>query len=188
MDSDGLPMIGAGVDYTQVGAIHQKRTLAFINYFITNTVSFLNNFSRSCEVRLQKYNAKLQRLEACMEILEAKLSSIPGLDDASTIVEKSGAPGVPLENSNSTAVAADLAPSDPVVINEIVTGELPQVPEMTDGMVFAKDDPTYKKFFKMLHVGVPEPAVKLKMQAEGLDPNILSNPEQLIPSSVDEEA
>lgn len=85
MDSDGLPMIGAGVDYTQVGAIHQKRTLAFINYFITNTVSFLNNFSRSCEVRLQKYNAKLQRLEACMEILEAKLSSIPGLDDASTI-------------------------------------------------------------------------------------------------------
>lgn len=37
----------------------------------------------------------------------------------------------------------------------------------------AKEDPVFKRFFRMLHVGVPEPAVKLKMQAEGLDPEIL---------------
>lgn len=32
---------------------------------------------------------------------------------------------------------------------------------------------SYKKFFKMLQVGVPAQAIKMKMQVEGLDPNIL---------------
>lgn len=60
--------------FLQVGAIHQKRTLAFINYFVTSTVSFLNNFSRSCEVRLQKCESRIQKLEASIGILEAKVS------------------------------------------------------------------------------------------------------------------
>lgn len=34
-------------------------------------------------------------------------------------------------------------------------------------------DPVYKKYFKMMHFGVPKPAVKLKMQQEGLDPSLL---------------
>lgn len=46
-------------------------------------------------------------------------------------------------------------------------------PEVPSGMISAKEDPTYKRFFKMLQVGVPEPAVRIKMQAEGLNPNIL---------------
>lgn len=60
-------------DFSKVGAIHQKRTLAFINHFITNTVSFLNKFSRSCELRLQKFDARVQKLEASLSILEAKV-------------------------------------------------------------------------------------------------------------------
>ncbi|KAK3909182.1 WASH complex subunit 3 [Frankliniella fusca] len=184
MDSDGLPMIGAGVDYTQVGAIHQKRTLAFINYFITNTISFLNNFSRSCEVRLQKFNTKLQRLEACMEILEAKLSSIPALDEVSTVVNQSDGPGVSLERNTT----ADTTLPQAAITEEVNVGELPQVPDESSGLIRAKDDPTFKKFFKMLQVGVPEAAVKLKMQAEGLDPNVLSNPDQLLQPATKEEA
>lgn len=34
-------------------------------------------------------------------------------------------------------------------------------------------DPRFSKFFKMVQFGVPSQAVKLKMQTEGLDPNIL---------------
>lgn len=37
----------------------------------------------------------------------------------------------------------------------------------------AAKDPRYEKYFKMLHVGVPKQAVKLKMKQEGLDPSIL---------------
>lgn len=32
---------------------------------------------------------------------------------------------------------------------------------------------TYRKFFKMLQVGVPAQAIKMKMQVEGLDPTML---------------
>lgn len=34
-------------------------------------------------------------------------------------------------------------------------------------------DPMYDRFFKMIQVGVPVPAVKLKMIGEGLDPSMI---------------
>jgi WASH complex subunit CCDC53 len=39
--------------------------------------------------------------------------------------------------------------------------------------VSAANDPVYAKFFRMIQVGVPVEAVRLKMQAEGHDPSIL---------------
>lgn len=53
------------------------------------------------------------------------------------------------------------------ILEEVKT-EIVQV----DG-IKACEDPRYKKFFKMVQFGVPEPAVKLKMKNEGIDPNIL---------------
>lgn len=38
----------------------------------------------------------------------------------------------------------------------------------------------YKKYFKMLKVGIPAPAVKIKMKSEGFDANLLDNPDLLI--------
>ncbi|XP_034256301.1 WASH complex subunit 3 [Thrips palmi] len=174
MDPDGLPVIGAGVDYTQVGAIHQKRTLAFINYFVTSTVSFLNNFSRSCEVRLQKCESRIQKLEASLGILEAKLSSIPSLTGVTAEVVSSQDPSL---EQNSTP---NIPPEVPVISNEVEVVVPPGPPEVPSGMIAAKDHPTYKRFLRMVQVGVPEPAVRNKMQAEGLDPDILSNPNQLV--------
>jgi WASH complex subunit CCDC53 len=40
-------------------------------------------------------------------------------------------------------------------------------------VVSAANDPLYAKFFRMIQVGVPVEAVRLKMQAEGYDPSIL---------------
>lgn len=45
--------------------------------------------------------------------------------------------------------------------------------EVKESGVKASDDVRYKRFFKMLQFGVPAPAVKQKMQVDGLDPNIL---------------
>ena len=58
----------------QVGAIHQKRTLAFLNHFISHTVRFLNRFSGVCEEKLEDLSGRLQRIETTMNILEAKVS------------------------------------------------------------------------------------------------------------------
>lgn len=40
-------------------------------------------------------------------------------------------------------------------------------------VILVKNDARYKKYFDMLRVRVPAPAVKQKMIAEGIDPSIL---------------
>ncbi|XP_047119415.1 WASH complex subunit 3 isoform X1 [Schistocerca piceifrons] len=170
MDVDGLPIIGPGVDYTQpsqqlassnlklgewkielVTPIHQKRMYAFINHFITNTVSFLNKFSQSCELRLEKFDSRLQKLEASLCILETKLNSIAGLDE------------VPVTVSSSADKPEELQPP---VTTETTTVQPDPQPQI---------DPTLSKFVRMIQVGVPVQAVRMKMQAEGMDPSVLDN-------------
>ena len=58
----------------QCEAIYQKRTLAFLNHFVTHTVRFLNKFSGVCEEKLESLSYRIQRLEIMMNILEAKVS------------------------------------------------------------------------------------------------------------------
>ncbi|XP_073940348.1 WASH complex subunit 3 isoform X4 [Castor canadensis] len=81
MDEDGLPLMGSGIDLTKVPAIQQKRTVAFLNQFVVHTVQFLNRFSTVCEEKLADLSLRIQQIETTLNILDAKLSSIPGLDD-----------------------------------------------------------------------------------------------------------
>ncbi|ETL88863.1 hypothetical protein L917_12099 [Phytophthora nicotianae] len=46
--------------------------------------------------------------------------------------------------------------------------------------VAAKDHPDYLKFFKLLTMGLPAEQVKMKMQASGVDPSILDDPDAII--------
>lgn len=46
-------------------------------------------------------------------------------------------------------------------------------PPTISGGVKASEDYRYKKFFKMIHYGVHQQAVKNKLASEGLDPSIL---------------
>jgi len=45
--------------------------------------------------------------------------------------------------------------------------------EPKEEIVSAANDPLYARFFRMIQVGVPVEAVRLKMQAEGYNPSIL---------------
>jgi len=45
--------------------------------------------------------------------------------------------------------------------------------EPKEEIVSAANDPLYARFFRMIQVGVPVAAVRLKVQAEGYDPTIL---------------
>ncbi|KAK7492006.1 hypothetical protein BaRGS_00016670 [Batillaria attramentaria] len=141
MDADGLPLVGPGIDYTKVEAINQKRTIAFINHFITHTSRFLNRFSCVCEEKLENLHTRIQQLEISLSLLEAKLSSVPGLENA-----------------------AEPPP--------------PEAPAATP----VSKDPRYMRYFKMVQVGVPPQAVKGKMAAEGLDPDLLDNPDAPAPA------
>lgn len=48
-----------------------------------------------------------------------------------------------------------------------------QEPITTPTGVKASEDYRYKKFFKMMHFGVPQQAAKNKLISEGLDPSVL---------------
>lgn len=193
MDADGLPLVGAGIDYTKCEAIYQKRTLAFLNHFVTHTVRFLNKFSGVCEEKLENLSYRIQRLEIMMNILEAKLSSIPGLENVTVPTSDSSvasqSPAATSESSTApppppaTQAAAqdkDISTTKSEPVSPETAATTPSASSETPKMTVCQD-PKYARYFKMLSVGVPEPAVKLKMQQEGLDPNMLNNPNAPVP-------
>lgn len=183
MDVHGLPLVGPGIDYTKVEAINQKRTIAFINHFIVHTSRFLNRFSYVCEEKLEALNTRIQQLEISLSLLEAKLSSIPGLENV-TIATSSAATGsssvsAGTESSITTATSAvtpGSTPGPPAVVPEPEKVVVEAQPEKT-----VSQDPRYMKYFKMLQVGVPEPAVRGKMAADGLNPDLLNTPDAPAP-------
>ncbi|KAG5883407.1 hypothetical protein JTB14_031296 [Gonioctena quinquepunctata] len=178
MQADEFPTIDPNEDLTQILPIQQKRTTAFVNHFIMNTVSHLNKFAQSCESRFMEFEYKIQKIEASLLILESQLSSISGLDNSKDKVD---------ENSNSSPSKNPPELDLPEVTekkeetpldNSTIVSE-PLASEQAG--VKAKDDPRFRKFFKMVQYRVPIPAVKLKMQNEGVDPSILDTPEAVIP-------
>ncbi|XP_017860361.1 PREDICTED: WASH complex subunit CCDC53 homolog isoform X2 [Drosophila arizonae] len=140
------------VDKTQIPPLNQKRILAFVNHFLLSTCNFLNEFALNCETKFVRMERQLQRTEAALIILETKLASIPvdkEVDNSTTTSEA---------NTEATTNATDKPEVEP--------------PAEIKG-VRVCEDIRYKKYFKMLQVGVPAPAVKIKMSTEGLDSEML---------------
>ncbi|XP_050347348.1 WASH complex subunit 3 [Nymphalis io] len=143
----------ANLDLSKIAALQQKRTLAFVNHFVITTVQFLNNFAKRCEQKLMQFERKLEKINATMVLLEAKLSSIP------EIATETDA-GKPHEYINE---------SPKEIIEPVTNNNDDNIPENKNTIETIK--PEYERFIKMVQVGVPIDAVKLKISLEGLDPN-----------------
>ncbi|XP_018602620.1 WASH complex subunit 3 isoform X2 [Scleropages formosus] len=187
MDEDGLPIVGSGVDLTKVPAIQQKRMVAFLNQFLVHTVRFLNRFSTVCEEKLAGVSLRIQQIETTLSILEAKLSSIPGLED----VRVEGTGHRPTAESNGPVVtSSQLEASTPGSASEETPEQQKSEGARENVMTVAKD-PRYARYLKMVQVGVPVMAIKNKMILEGLDPSLLDTPDAPVPDggkkSVEEE-
>lgn len=48
--------------------------------------------------------------------------------------------------------------------------------------LLVKDDPQFKKYFKLRGMGMPVEQVKLKMKAEEVDPDVLDKPDDVSPN------
>ncbi|XP_030383769.1 WASH complex subunit 3 [Scaptodrosophila lebanonensis] len=167
----------AEMDKTQIPPLNQNRILTFVNSFLINTCTFLNEFTLSCEAKFIELERKLQRTEAALIILEAKLASIP-TDPEGDVAVPSQPAQIPVS-----------APQDPKANANIVACETESLPvESKPTGVRVCEDIRYKKYFKMVQVGVPAAAVKLKMQSEGLEPSLLDNPESIVEDGVIEDA
>lgn len=171
---DKLNSIGPGVDLSEVSQINKKRLLTFINDFVITTVSFLNNFAQSCESRLHQFDLKMQKLEAELCIIETKLSSIPGLEvsESENIIEieQTKKPDLPVVNVSQNEMPQPVEKEDKPP--EESEKEAEPEPDQTTP-TSARQNPELAKYFKMVQLGVPAQAVKLKMQCEGFDPNLL---------------
>ncbi|PIK33797.1 putative WASH complex subunit CCDC53 isoform X2, partial [Apostichopus japonicus] len=158
-----------------VTAIHPKRMLAFLNHFIIHTTRFLNKFSCVCEQKLLDLNHRIQKLEVTMNILEAKLASIPGLENVT--VEQATPQQPPATNLPAVTAGDDQAPSETE----------PALPEAPPTLTVSQD-PRYMKYFKMINMGVPIEPLRNKVLMDGLDPNLLSTPDAPAPPLTQQES
>ncbi|XP_075810556.1 WASH complex subunit 3 isoform X2 [Microtus pennsylvanicus] len=180
MDEDGLPLMGSGIDLTKVPAIQQKRTVAFLNQFVVHTVQFLNRFSTVCEEKLADLSLRIQQIETTLNILDAKLSSIPGLEDVTVEVSPAGVTAVP---SGSHSESPSEQPQDSAQDSRPQESEVP-----SENVVTVARDPRYARYLKMVQVGVPVMAIRNKMISEGLDPDLLEKPDAPVPNGATEKA
>ncbi|XP_045447340.1 WASH complex subunit 3 [Melitaea cinxia] len=148
----------ANVDLSKIAALQQKRTLAFVNHFVITTVQFLNNFAKKCEQKMMLFERKLEKINATMVLLETRLSSIPEVN-----------------TETDAAKPQEPVTEQPTEINEANSEQInaanENIPENSN--TAEKIKPEYERFVKMVQVGVPIDAVKLKISLEGLDPNEL---------------
>ncbi|XP_017266951.1 WASH complex subunit 3 [Kryptolebias marmoratus] len=186
MDEDGLPIVGSGVDLTKVPAIHQRRIVAFLNQFVVHTVRFLNRFSTVCEEKLANISLRIQQIETTLSILEAKLSSIPGLEDVTVDglnqqhPAQTNGPSSTSQNQADGPATAAPTPSEPAQgSSEAAPAQKAEV--AAENVMTVAKDPRYARYLKMVQVGVPEMAIRNKMMMEGLDPALLHTPDAPVP-------
>jgi hypothetical protein len=77
-DVDSISVAVSGIDINTVEPLENRRMVAFINHFLCTSITFLNQFSATCERKLEKVQEKILRIDANLRILECKLASIPG--------------------------------------------------------------------------------------------------------------
>uniref|UniRef100_A0A8D0CCR1 WASH complex subunit 3 n=1 Tax=Salvator merianae TaxID=96440 RepID=A0A8D0CCR1_SALMN len=183
MDEDGLPLVGSGIDLTKVPAIQQKRTVAFLNQFVVHTVQFLNRFSTVCEEKLSALSLRIQQIETTLNILDAKLSSIPGLEDVEYEVSSTSVSNV----MNGPISQASVDPQSTNVSPQLEQNNVQKTEEATENVVTTvSKDPRYARYLKMVQVGVPIMAIRNKMISEGLNPDLLETPDAAVPTWGDE--
>ncbi|ELW71583.1 Nucleoporin Nup37 [Tupaia chinensis] len=152
--------------HTQVPAIQQKRTVAFLNQFVVHTVQFLNRFSTVCEEKLADLSLRIQQIETTLNILDAKLSSIPGLDNVTLEVS-------PLSVTSVTNGSYSEATSEQSQQNSTQDSGQQESEVSAENILTVAKDPRYARYLKMVQVGVPVMAIRNKMISEGLDPDLL---------------
>ena len=128
-------------------SIDTKKTIAMINAFSVATGEFLNHFCAKAHKKISQVNRQIERLEGLTALLEHKVNSFPA-----DLNPPQAAP----------AATPQVNPSDPTSA-PIAEPEPPK----------SEIDECYLPYIRMLKVRVPRQAVKLKMRADGFDPDIL---------------
>lgn len=202
---DSISVAVSKIDINKVDPLENRRVVAFLNHFLCTTVTFLNQFAVKCEHKLDQIQQKLFKIESALRILESKLESLPVDEHLSNITTTTtrtdnNLESKPLQSQNPNLlktetstpdVASDLNNTNLIGLSSGISSlqKSPDFNAEESEQKSAEDehldnpsstqsnrqDPRYEKYFKMMYVGVPVPAIKQKMMSEGVDPSILDS-------------
>ncbi|GMF18908.1 unnamed protein product [Phytophthora lilii] len=133
-------------------------------------VAQLKAENEKLRTRVEKFKRKIseaerRRLEREEEHARAVSEATAAAAAAATAAAEAQA------NRGASEPAAQAAPAPAAV---------EAAPPSNGSGVAAKDHPDYLKFFKLMKMGLPAEQVKMKMQAAGVDPSILDDPDAII--------
>ncbi|XP_023394659.1 WASH complex subunit 3 isoform X4 [Loxodonta africana] len=124
--------------------------------------------------KLADLSLRIQQIETTLNILDAKLSSIPGLDDVTF--------EVPAVSVNSVKNGPQSEATSVQSRQNSVQDSGPREGEVAaENILTVAKDPRYARYLKMVQVGVPVLAIRNKMISEGLDPDLIERPDAPVP-------
>mmetsp|Transcript_49836 Transcript_49836/g.98477 ORF Transcript_49836/g.98477 Transcript_49836/m.98477 type:complete len:197 (+) Transcript_49836:171-761(+) len=185
----------APLNYALMSPVPLPKTLLLVNNFIVNTTKFLNRFSGECELKIADVSSKITSTQTALSVLEAKLRSVPGIEDfdpttATAAAEPLSSPSPSSESAEgagavSTAAISELGGEREATSSTalVVAADAPP-----SNLRKASQHPRYRKFFKMLGMRIPVQACQQKMSAElpDEDTSILERPDELVELSPEE--
>ena len=163
------------VIYENSEALSSNFVTQVVNQFLVQYSQALILCSATCEEKLLSLNTKLTKLEAALTLLEKKLEPFSAGEQ---VVQKVVQP----QQTESTPIPTKVdEPKEEInkvaeTIETTIAEENNIIDEMEDKLRI-RDAPELQTYFKMLKMGVPHEAVKLKMARENIDASLLDRPD-----------
>uniref|UniRef100_A0AC34QN33 WASH complex subunit 3 n=1 Tax=Panagrolaimus sp. JU765 TaxID=591449 RepID=A0AC34QN33_9BILA len=178
-----LSFIQSDIRLEEVRPLETKKLALVVNEFLLRTADVLNSFSSNMEQKILEIEDRLDSIETHLFLTEKKLEAIEQTP--------AGAPDEPVPQLENVAKIQITAPIEAPAASASDVQEVPQpqppstaptptVVEDSGNSIKISEHPVFSKYFKMLKMGVPEPGVKQKMIQEGVDPELLNDPNKMM--------
>ncbi|CAK56812.1 unnamed protein product (macronuclear) [Paramecium tetraurelia] len=188
------------IDLSQLEPIPYKNTIAVLNEYMLQNIDFLNKFGHFNENKLFEMEVVLDEIESKVLLLEKKLESIPPEFYNGLVVpplqqqlQVAQPQAVEPQNNQNNAIPPPPPPPPPppqnyqqIVPNQEASYEAAAAPPQFEQQIQQPEqvqeeqvqqeeveDERLEKYKKLLSYGVNHQQLKMKMQMEGLDPNLL---------------
>merc|ERR1712141_995891 len=182
MSDDGV------LNHSGCEALPSRMTIEYFNQFVVKMGTKLMYLSNLSENSFQIFHQKLHRLESALTLIEKKLDKEAFKNDENNQT-------VVIQNTSEKTedkIERQVIASTSEIMTEVGMAEIEKdevTPTVMDGNEFeiqeeqqqsilkVKDVPKLAQYFKMVRLGVPTNAVKLKMSRENINPDLLDDPE-----------
>ena len=161
------------VIYESSEALSSNFVTQVVNQFLVQYSKTLITCSATCEEKLLSLNTKLTKLEAALILLEKKLEPFSAGEKQVVTQQQKVEPESNVEPKEEINNVDD----NNTFVEETLEVENGILEEVENDRLRIKDAPELQTYFKMLKMGVPHEAVKLKMARENIDVSLLDRAE-----------